>query len=430
MTGYSELMDEAKAGVLRFSASPLNQTVFSNLSIKRAMAEQTSLSDTKPSSFPIVGVGATAGGLEALEELFANTPVNIGMAFVVVTHQHPTHTSMLPELLARNTKLPVLSAEDGMALEPNHVYVAPPGTHMALLNESLHFMDATDAQKVRLPIDYFFRSLAEDKKKHSIGIILSGTATDGTLGIKAIKGESGMAMVQEPTSAKYSGMPSSAIATGCVDFILPPEKMAEQLASYANGAYISCRPEGANPVQMLSEEPLQKIFLLLRSRTGNDFSSYKKNTICRRIERRMNVHQIENPNQYVRYLQENPHEIDILFKEMLISVTSFFRDPEAYETLAKGALLELLRSRPNGYHLRIWVPGCATGEEAYSIAILVDECMRALSKHFEVQIFGTDLDASAVETGRSGIYPGGIAIDVNAERLKRYFSHEDHVCLA
>ena len=389
--------------------------------------ETDSSSELKAPPFPIVGVGASAGGLEALEELFAHTPKDIGMAFVVVTHQHPSHTSLLPELLGRSTQLPVIAAKDGVGLQPNHVYVAPPGTHMALLNESLHFMDPNQGESIRLPIDYFFRSLAEDKKERAIGIILSGTATDGTLGVKAIKGESGMAMVQEPQTAKYAGMPSSAIASGCVDFILPAEKMAEQLAAYAKGISVRVSPIETPPDQTLSSEPLQKIFLLLRSRTGNDFSLYKTNTIRRRIERRMNVHQIDEPSHYVRYLQENPHEIDILFKEMLISVTSFFRDPKAFEALAKGALLELIRSHSDGHHLRIWVPGCATGEEAYSLAILVDECLRELNRHFEVQIFGTDLDAEAIETARAGVYPGGIAIDVSAERLERHFLQEDHV---
>src|SRR5215831_13621285 len=376
-----------------------------------------------PNDFPIAGIGASAGGLEALEELFDNMPPEPGIAFVVVTHQHPGHTSMLPELLRRKTDMIVVEASEGARLEPNHVYVGPPGGQMAILDGRLHRMETDKKEAPRLPIDYFFRSLATDQRERAICVILSGTGTDGTLGLKAIKGESGMAMVQQPQSAKYAGMPSSAIATGVADYVLPPASMPQQLVAYVKGAYLTAGTISAElPTVYL--EPLQKIFALLRIRTGNDFSVYKTNTIRRRIERRMNVHQIKKPSDYVRYLHENPHEIDILFKELLISVTNFFRDPEAWEAL-RPRLEELVSSRAENQTLRIWVPGCATGEEAYSLAIALKEAMDKVGRHLLVQIFGTDLDSEAIETARIGQYPDGIAVDVSPQRLERYFIRED-----
>jgi two-component system CheB/CheR fusion protein len=373
--------------------------------------------------FPIAGIGASAGGLEALEELFDNMPADTGMAFVIVTHQHPGHTSMLPELLRRKTEMNVVEATEGMTLQPNHVYVGPPGGQMAILDGRLHRMELEKKEAPRLPIDYFFRSLASDQRERAICIILSGTGTDGTLGLKAIKGESGMAMVQQPQSAKYAGMPSSAISTGVADYVLPPASMPKQLLAYVKGSYLAAAALAAE-MPTVYAEPLQKIFALLRIRTGNDFSAYKTNTIRRRIERRMNVHQIKKPGDYVRYLHDNPHEIDILFKELLISVTNFFRDPDAWEAL-RPCLEQLVISREENQMLRVWVPGCATGEEAYSIAIALKETMDKAGRHLLVQIFGTDLDAEAIDTARIGQYPDGIAVDISPQRLERYFIRED-----
>jgi len=380
--------------------------------------------EARQPGFPVVGIGASAGGLEALEELLDHMPAQTGMAFVVVTHQHPGHTSLLPELLSRSTRLKVVEARDGLNIEPDHVYVGPPGGHLAIYNDTLHRMETDKGESPKLPIDFFFRSLAEDKHERAICIILSGTGTDGTLGLKAIKGESGMAMVEEPQSARYSGMPASAIATGLADYVLPPAAMPERLLAYAKGPYLS---EGAPAVEeaALPSEPLQKVLILVRSRTGNDFSAYKITTLRRRIERRMNVHQIENYSQYLRYLQTNPHELDILFKELLIGVTNFFRDPEAWESLSGGALPQLLEPRPENYTLRAWVPGCSSGEEAFSLAISMRECIEKIRKQMEVQIFATDVDADAIETARTGQYPDGIAVDVSPSRLERYFIRQD-----
>jgi two-component system CheB/CheR fusion protein len=371
--------------------------------------------------FPIVGVGSSAGGLEALEDLFRNMPTDTGMAFVVVSHLHPGHTSMLPELLGKTTKLPVVEASDGVRIRPNYVYIGPAGGHLAILNGTLHRMEA-EAKQVHLPIDYFLRSLATDQKERAICIILSGTGTDGTLGVKAIKAELGMAMVQQVESAKYSGMPSSAIATGLADFVLPAHQMPKRLVEYARGPYVATASAEKDKDEA-GLEPMQKIFVLMRERVGHDFSGYKASTIRRRIERRMNLHQLKNIQSYVRYLQDNPHEIDILFKELLIGVTSFFRDADAFESL-KTVLLELLKALPDNYTWRVWVPGCASGEEVYSLAIVLRECMESLTRRFDVQLFGTDLDHDAIDIARNGQYPDGIAVDVSPQRLERFFVRE------
>jgi two-component system, chemotaxis family, CheB/CheR fusion protein len=375
-------------------------------------------------NFLFVGLGASAGGLEALEEFFLHTPPASGMAFVVMTHQHPGHVSLLPELLKKHTRMSVIAARDGLRVAPNCVYVATAEGYLGVFDGTLHLMPFKDSGGARLPIDYFFRSLAEDQKERAVGIVLSGTGTDGTLGLKAIKGATGMVMAEDPASAKYSGMPQSAIATGLVDYVLPPGQLAAQLIAYAQGPYVAPIEPGPAADGALPE-PMQKILIHLRSRTGQDFSVYKPSTIRRRIERRMNVHQLHGPQQYIQFLQENPHEFDLLFKELLIGVTSFFRDPEAFDFLAKTALPELLKARREDSPVRLWVPGCATGEEAYSLAMVLQECLDRLKLRLHVQIFATDLDTEAIEIARGGQYPDGIAGDVSQERLKRFFVKED-----
>jgi two-component system CheB/CheR fusion protein len=375
-------------------------------------------------AFPIVGLGASAGGLEALEEFFTHMPPDSGMAFVVVTHQHPGHTSLLPELLRKCTQMPVREAKDAMRLEPNFIYISGSEGYLAMLNGALQLMAFEEPRGLRLPIDCFFRSLAEDQRERAIGIVLSGTGTDGTLGLRAIKGAAGMAMAQDPESAKYSGMPRSAVATGLVDYVLRADQMPARLVVYAQGPYLV--PMGAAlPADATLPEPMQKIIVLLRSRTGHDFSAYKPTTVRRRIERRINVHQFAGPQQYLSYLQENPHELDLLFKELVIGVTSFFRESDAFEALAKTGLPQLLQSKPDDAALRVWVPGCSTGEEAYSLAIVLQERLERLKKRLSVQIFGTDWDSEAIDISRTGLYPEGIAVDVPRERLARFFVKED-----
>ncbi len=388
-------------------------------------ASKPATSDTDRPAFPIVGVGASAGGLEALGKLFGSMPADTGLAFVVVTHQYPGHTSMLPELLTKTTYMPVLQVAEGTKVKANHVYVAPPGVNLAILNGTLLPMETDRKESPWLPIDHFFRSLARDQKERAICIVLSGAGTDGTLGLREIKAQSGMGMVEQPESAKYASMPCSAIATGLVDYVLPPAAMSDQLIAYAKGPYLQ-GAEAAAEAPAVSTELMQKVLVLLRTRTGHDFSSYKSNMLHRRIERRMNVHLIDEPNQYLAYLHENPHEIELLFKELLISVTSFFRDPDAWD--AHGpALQHVIQSRPDTHTLRAWIPGCATGEEAYSLAILLRECLDELQRSLALQIFGTDLDAKAIEAARIARYPEGIHADVVPRRLEKYFTQEDGV---
>jgi two-component system CheB/CheR fusion protein len=375
-------------------------------------------------SFFVVGIGASAGGLEALERFFKNMPEKTGMAFIVVTHLDPDHVSIMPELLQKSTNLKLYQAKDGMKVEPNHVYVAPANRDLAILNGTIQLIEPLEAHGFRLPIDFFFKSLSEDLGEKAICIIFSGMASDGTAGLKFVKSVLGMVMVQDPVSAKFDSMPNSAIKTGLVDYILTPENMPEQLIKYANqkvmGLVIDKEPQAGK-----ISDSFQKIFILLRTRTGHDFSHYKQNTIYRRIERRMSIAQLETLPNYIRLLQENPAEIENLFKELLIGVTNFFRDPECFEKL-KDELLMLIQSKPDNSQLRIWVAGCFTGEEAYSIAIILHECMTVLKKYLTVQIFATDIDRNAIEKARLGLF-SGIEADVSKERLNRFFTKEGNV---
>jgi len=292
---------------------------------------------------------------------------------------------------------------------------------MAFFNGALHLLEPESPRGQRMPIDFFFRSLAQDQHEHAIGIVLSGTGSDGTLGVRAIKGEGGMAMAQSPESTEYDGMPRSAIATGLVDYELLPADMPSQLIAYVAHAFgrLPRQPTAAPPK---AENALKKIFILLRSRTGHDFSQYKPSSINRRIERRMAVHQIESIDEYHTYLHRNPAEVDALFRDLLIGVTGFFREPEAFQALDEKAIAKLLAHKPAGGAIRVWSPGCATGEEAYSLAILLAERQEALKRSFTVQIFATDIDTPAIEIARAGVYPASITADLTPERLARFFS--------
>ncbi|KAB2941501.1 MAG: PAS domain-containing protein [Candidatus Methanoperedens sp.] len=386
----------------------------------KARKNKVPIKPDEESTFSIVGIGASAGGLEALEKIFINMPHDSGMAFVIVMHFDPTAKSVMADILMRYTKMEVFQVEDGMKVEPNHVYIIPPNKDMAILHGTLHLYEPVVSKGIRHPIDFFFRSLADDRKENAICIILSGTGTEGTLGLKAIKGEDGMVMVQSMESAAYDGMPGSAIATGLVDYILPPEKMPEQLVSYVKQFYTKkiTKPERIVTEQIANS--LQKIIILIRTQTGIDFSSYKQSTLIRRIERRMSLHQIENISDYVHYLQENQPEIRILHKEFLIGVTSFFRDPAAFEVLKEKIIPEILKDKGQNQPVRVWVPACSTGEEAYSVAMVFKEYMDEIKSDFHVQIFATDVDREAVEEGRSGVYPDNITVDVSPERLNRF----------
>jgi two-component system CheB/CheR fusion protein len=376
-------------------------------------------------SFPIVGIGASAGGLEALEQFLGHVPANSGMAVVIVQHLDPTRKGIMSELLQRTTGMKVVQVKDRSTVEPNCVYVIPPNKDMSILHGVLHLLAPVTPRGLRLPIDFFFRSLAQDRQEHSIGVILSGMGSDGTLGLRAIKEKAGLVLVQDPASAKFDGMPRSAVDAGLADITAPADELPEKILAYLRRTPLIAPTEVE--LDDKTQSALEKIVILLRARTGHDFSLYKRNTLYRRIERRMGIHRIGKMVSYVRYLQENPQELDLLFKELLIGVTNFFRDPPSWEQLRTQAIPALLASRPSGQALRVWVPGCSTGEEAYSMAITLKEAVEqaAPKENFTVQIFATDLDRDAIDKARQGLYPHSIATDVSPERLKRFFIKEE-----
>jgi two-component system CheB/CheR fusion protein len=374
--------------------------------------------------FPVVGIGASAGGLAAFEAFFSGMPIDTepGMAFVLVQHLAPDHKSMLTDLIRRYTRMQVFEAEDGMAVQINCAYIIPPNRDMAFLNGTLQLLEPLAPRGHRLPIDFFFRSLAQDRHEQAIGVVLSGAGSDGTLGVRAIKGEGGMVMAQNPESTEYDGMPRSALATGLVDYELPPAEMPAQLIAYTTHTF------GKLPRQAVStresENALKKIFVLLRAQTGHDFSQYKPSTIQRRIERRMFVHQLSSMESYVKLLQQAPEEVEAMFRDMLIGVTNFFRDPEAFKVLEEQVIPKLFVGKGADAAIRIWAPGCSTGEEAYSLAILLAERQEVLKRSFKVQVFATDIDSRAIATARAGVYPAAIAADLTPERLARFFEAE------
>ncbi|MBK1719452.1 chemotaxis protein CheB [Thiocystis violacea] len=378
----------------------------------------------EPPTFPIVGIGASAGGLAAFEAFFSGIPPDVatGMAFVLVQHLAPDHKSLLTELVGRYTRMRVQEIEDGMPVSPDCVYIIPPNQDLALFGGRLHLLESSAPRGLRLPIDSFFRSLARDRHERAIGVILSGTGSDGTLGARAIKGEGGLVMVQEPRTAAYDGMPRSVIAAGLADFMLPPVDMPARLMAYASHAFVKVPQVFASSPK--TEDALAKICLLLRDKTSHDFSQYKQSTLVRRIERRMALHQLEHRDEYARYLQQDPEEIESLFHDLLIGVTSFFRDPEAFAVLEQEVIPRLFAGKPAGAAVRVWVCGCSTGEEAYSIAMLLQEHLEQLKQTFKVQVFATDVDARAIERARAGVYPASIAADLSPERLARFFTEE------
>ncbi|MBI5351983.1 MAG: PAS domain-containing protein [Chloroflexi bacterium] len=393
-----------------------------------AKARTAKLITTVDSTFPIVGIGASAGGLEALEIFLANVPENSGMAFVIVQHLDPTHKGIMVELLQRGTSMKVFQVKDRMRVEANCVYVIPPNKDLSILHGVLNLFAPLAPRGLRLPIDFFFRALAEDQQEHSIGVILSGMGTDGTLGLRAIKEKGGSVFVQSPDSAKFDGMPRSAVDAGMADVISTVEELPANINAYIHHAPLFTKPNMLDEDQAKSS--IEKVMLILRAQTGHDFSLYKKTTIHRRIERRIGLHHMDNVAAYARFLRENPQEVELLFNELLIGVTNFFRDPAAWETLKTEALPKLLAKRAPEQILRAWVPACSTGEEAYSLAMLFQEALDSLKPHktahnFKLQIFATDLDLHAIELARAGVYPQNISADVSPERLSRFFVKEE-----
>jgi two-component system CheB/CheR fusion protein len=395
-----------------------------SISLLPVVEERSPETDFSP--FPIVGIGASAGGLEALEEFFAHMPKDNGMAFVVIQHLDPDHVGIMPELLQRITTMKVFQATDRLKVKPNCVYVIPPNKSLSLLQDALYLFEPVELRGHRLPINLFFNSLANDRKEKSVGIILSGMGSDGSDGLKAIKKQGGIVAVQDPASAKFDSMPRNAIAAVRPDIVASASKLPDELIAFLKFpqlAYADNDPD----LEVKNISNLEKIIILLREQTGHDFLMYKKNTLFRRIERRKGIHQIDSIQSYVRFLQENPKEVELLFNELLIGVTSFFRDPVVWEALKDKVLPELINELPDGHVLRAWVTGCSTGEEAYSLAIVFKEAMRKMNgfKKLTLQIFATDLDNDAIEKARRGVFSNKIAQDVSPERLSNFFTPDN-----
>jgi two-component system CheB/CheR fusion protein len=376
--------------------------------------------------FRIVGIGASGGGLEAFTELLRQLPGKSGMGFVLMQHLPSKHESVSTELLSRSTNMPVMEVKDGMAVERDHVYVMPPETYMAVLNGVLHLMPRSEGPLQHLPIDYFLHSLAADRKSASIGVILSGTASDGTLGMEAIKAEGGITFAQDERSAKHYEMPRNAINTGSVDFVLSPRDIAMELARIGQDLSLA-QFEAEQAARTQSESNyMRRIFVLLQKVSGVDLSSYRTITLERRIRRRMVLHKMQGLGQYVQRLQNDPVEITALYHDVLIPLTGFFRDPKLFEAIKSRALPRTIKDRAPDSPIRVWVAGCSTGEEAYSLAICLLEFLEDKASGIPVQIFATDASKKAIEKARAAVYKENITVDVSAERLCRFFVKLEH----
>ena len=375
----------------------------------------------KPGSFQVVGVGASAGGLEAFTQLLSALPEHLGMAFVCVPHLDPNRESAMTELLSHETKMPVLTAVHGMRVRPNHVYVIPPNTELTIFHSIIQ-LSTRKRGEISMPIDIFFRSLAEDQRSNAVGVILSGTASDGTVGVTAIKNEGGITFAQDSQSAKYDGMPSSAIATGCIDFVLPPTAIAGELCRIRNHPYIANGGKEATAGEVSGDQDLANLFRIVRQITKVDFSDYKPATVRRRILRRMALKKIEQFGEYVRYVREHRAEAEALYQDILINVTSFFRNPDAFAALKENAFPVLFKNHSPSDTVRVWVPGCSTGEEAYSHAICLVEYLTETRAEVAIQVFGTDLSEVAVSKARAGVFKESISADVSPTRLRRFFN--------
>ncbi len=379
--------------------------------------------------FPIIGVGASAGGLEALERFLRAVPKDCGHAIVVVQHLDPTHATQLVELLQRCTPIPVVQVTDGLVVERDHVYVIPPNRDLSILQGVLHLMEQAAPRGLRLPIDGFLRALADDRREYGIGVILSGMGTDGTLGLRAIHERGGATFVQAPETAQFDGMPRSAIGAGLADVTAPPEELHPRILRFLEHGLpaTEASPPGAleDPDSADVVGGISKVILLVRAATGHDFSRYKRSTLTRRIERRMGLHRIARIEDYIRFIQKDRAESTLLFNELLIGVTRFFRDPTAWDELADTALPALFAAHPEGGALRAWVAGCSSGEEAFSLAITFAEAVANAKPHRTLQIFATDLDAAAITKARAAVYPPNIVADVSEERLRRFFVEDE-----
>ncbi|WNM56668.1 chemotaxis protein CheB [Candidatus Nitrospira allomarina] len=382
------------------------------------------MTDAPSNAFPIVGIGASAGGLEALCRFFSTLPDNSGMGFVVIQHLAPDRESLMPELLARKTSLPIHVAADETLVEPNHIYIIPPNTQLSIDGGFLRVDRPSQIHGFRTPVDKFFKSLAEDQGPFAIGVILSGAGSDGAVGLRFVKEHGGLTIAQSTETAQFSGMPTSAILTGLIDYILPVEAIAEALILYAKYLYDLRDGKGLETLRAEALTHLEVICSHLYRRTGHDFHGYKRNTMGRRVQRRMQILHITSPAQYVRRLREDPEEVDALFKELLIGVTQFFRDPEAFAFFSDTIIPKIVKSKHNNETIRIWIPGCSTGEEVYSLAILFYEYLHREHLNIPLQIFGTDIDERALDIARRGQYPESIQEDVLPDRLSLFFEQD------
>ena len=375
-------------------------------------------------NLPVVGLGASAGGLAAFKNFLQAMPTESGMAFVLVQHLDPTHKSLMTDLLTKYTAMPVVRIEDGMTLKPNTVFMIPPNKYLFYKDGKLRLKEPVVRRGMRMPIDFFFRSMAEGLQERAICIVLSGTGADGTLGLRAVKGEGGTVFAQDPATAQYDGMPQNAVATGLVDFVLPVEDMPRALVAYVEHAQAWSTGEyQATP--KTKPDDLQAILALLRARTNHDFRCYKRGTLTRRIHRRIGLLQVDGYAGYLALLREDAGEAKALLRDLLIGVTSFFRDPEAWKELEELVLERILALKDRNDHLRVWVPGCSSGEEAYSLAMLITEVQNRLGVSCPVQIFASDIDEAALEVARNGVYPESILADIPQQRLRRFFESEE-----
>lgn len=386
-------------------------------------AQSGDAEDASRNRFPVVGLGASAGGLEALKSFFAEVTRDSGLAYIVNVHMTPKQPSLMPELLQRVTRVPVATAADGQPVEPDHIYVAPSDKIVDLRNGIIHLLDIGE-KRPTLSINFLLKSLARDQGPAAVAIILSGTGSDGTLGVKEIKANDGLVMVQSADSAAYDGMPRSAIGTRVADMILRPEEMPNRLIQYFANTYTALSYTSTSGTGHDRQDWLNQIFALLRARIGHDFSEYKVNTLLRRICRRMSLNQIEDHDRYLHFLRQNPVEVDALFRELLIGVTSFFRDPDSFELLKNRIIPDLLQQIPEGGTFRAWIPGCSTGEEVYSLGIAIREVLNDNAKRINLQLFGTDIDNFAIDKAREGLYPASVVTEVGGERLQRFFVKE------
>ncbi|HXV81015.1 MAG TPA: chemotaxis protein CheB, partial [Candidatus Binatia bacterium] len=378
--------------------------------------------DAESRNMRLVAIGASAGGIEALREFFDATPADTGLAFVVIQHLDPSQPSHMANLLSRYTEMKVSEVEDGTAVQANHVYTIPSNRFMFIKEGKLRLTETQKRDGLRMPIDFFFRSLAEDQRENAIAVLFSGSGSDGTLGIREIRGMAGLVIVQDPKSAQFDSMIQNALATGLVDQALPVREIPGAIVEYVRQHSTS---EGNRPDSETTQDGIASILNLLASQNKNDFRCYRPTTIHRRILRRMGLNRINQIDEYYRFLSEHPDEVAKLSKDLLIGVTSFFRDPEAFEELRDKVVASLMKEKKDADPLRAWVAGCATGEEAYSVVILLMEEMARARKSFRLQVFASDIDPAALKCAREGIYPESIAADLTEERLARFFIKQD-----